>query len=510
MSHLLNSDTSHSQKIKDLSDKISQLEALLEQRDKENRALTERVSKFEKGLANLRAGMFEWDIKAKHFFISSAPCATLSEQLDNSCPPPEYLKRLVSSEAYLVIQTKWLALVHGRSEMEYGSFEVRFPGQGKQKLRVYATLHRDSSSKPEKVSGFMVVHQPGKWAPDVLEDFDVFDMMPVGIVCLDIRSGHLIEANQRARQILQISQKITFTEDDPFNKIDWSEITEELKHNDLIERKQLEIRLADGSKKWILFSGKSSTGNALYAAILDFTDIKNTINELQKVNFELDNFVYHASHDLRAPLRNVLGLLTILKRGDSVEERTRCIELIEGTINRLDTLVVDLLSISRNKRSQQRFVKINFMVEINIAVSNFYHVGDTRNLEISTKISQPVHYVSDLTRVRIILNNLISNAIKYRRPQLDHSFIDIKIWVDEENAHIEITDNGEGISEEHIASIYNMFYRASEKSEGSGLGLYIVKDVVEKLEGTIDVKSEKDVGTTFTLTLPNYYKSTDA
>ncbi len=145
MSHLLNSDTSHSNKIKDLSDKVSQLEALLAQRDKENYALTQRLAKFETGLANLRAGMFEWDIDTQQFFISSAPCAALSEQLASDAPPPEYLKNLVSQEAYLIVEAKWLALVNGHSAMEYGSFEARLPGQGKQKLRVYATLHRDAT-----------------------------------------------------------------------------------------------------------------------------------------------------------------------------------------------------------------------------------------------------------------------------------------------------------------------------------------------------------------------------
>lgn len=505
MSHTSDSDITNLQKIGELTDKIVKLEALLEQREKEKSVLTNRIQKFEKGLANLQAGIFEWDITTQRLFLSLSSCADLVEYIDNTNPPPDYLKKLVSPEVYLVLQSKWLALVNGKSEAEYVTLELRTPGQDLMKMRVYAMLHRDEKYNPQKVSGFIMKHQPGQWTPDLMEDFEVFETLPVGIVCLDIRSGNLISANEKARQILQINDEFAFSDDDPFNKIDWSEITDELIEKDFIQRKEVEIRLADGSKKWILFSGKPSGGHALYATILDFTDIKNTINELQKVNFELDNFVYHASHDLRAPLRTVLGLLSLLKQETSKQERVRCVELIEGTINRLDTLVVDLLSISRNNRTQQRFMELNFMVEVNIAVSNFYHVGNTRNLEIITKVSQPVRYVSDLTRIRIILNNLISNAIKYRRHHLEHSFIEIRIWVDSENAHIEIEDNGEGIDQDKLGHIFEMFYRASERSEGSGLGLYIVKDVVEKLDGVIEVVSEKGAGTTFTVTLPNHY-----
>lgn len=506
MSQRSGSDIINRQKIGELTDKIARLEALLEQREKEKLALTERVQKFEKGLANLQAGIFEWDLASQRLFLSLSSCADLVEYIDNTNPPPEYLKKLVAPEVYLVLQNKWLALICGKSEAEYVSFELKMPGYDLLKMRVYAMLHRDDQQQPQKVSGFIMKHQTGQWALDLMEDFEVFETLPVGIVCLDIRSGNLISANEKARQILQINDEYPFSDDDPFNKIDWSEITDELFEKDFIQRKEVEIRLADGTKKWILFSGKPSGGHAMYATILDFTDIKNTISELQKVNFELDNFVYHASHDLRAPLRTVLGLLSLLKEETSKQERVRCVELIEGTVNRLDTLVVDLLSISRNNRTQQRFVDFNFMVEVNTAVSNFYHVGNTRNLEIKTKISQPVRYVSDLTRVRIILNNLISNAIKYRRHHLSHSFVDIRIWVDEENAYIEIEDNGEGVDQDKLGRIFDMFYRASEKSEGSGLGLYIVKDVVEKLNGTIEVVSEKGVGTTFTVTLPNHYK----
>lgn len=346
-------------------------------------------------------------------------------------------------------------------------------------------------------------------SPEVIKNFHTLEELPVGIVLLDMHHGALIKANTKARQILKLTDNFHQSEEESFSKIDWSEITEQLAEDHFIENKEIEIRLADGSKKWILFSGKFTQHHDLCAVMVDFTSTKETINELQKVNTELDNFVYHASHDLRAPLRTVLGLLSSLKQETNKDERIRCVDLIEGSITRLDTLIIDLLSISRNSRTEQLFKDINFMVEVNTAVSYFYHVGDTRNLQIAVKVSQPVRYISDQTRIRIILNNLISNAIKYRQPRLELSYINISIYTDERWAYLTIEDNGEGIAAENLPTIFDMFSRASEKSEGTGLGLYIVKDIVEKLNGTIEVSSEHGVGTTFTLTLPNYLLATD-
>ncbi len=235
----------------------------------------------------------------------------------------------------------------------------------------------------------------------------------------------------------------------------------------------------------------------------DISEVQLSVKELKQVNIQLDNFVYHASHDLRGPLRTVLGLLDILKIETNKEQREHCVSLIEGSIKRLDSLVVDLLSISRNRRIANPKVKINFMSEVDHAIAGFYHLGNTRNLDIRVMVTQPTEFVADLTRVRIVMNNIISNAIKYRRFLTSPSYVEIRIRVDDSAAHIIVEDNGEGISEEQLPRIFDMFYRASDQSEGSGLGLYIVKDVLQKLEGHIEINSELGKGTTVKIMIPN-------
>ncbi len=101
------------------------------------------------------------------------------------------------------------------------------------------------------------------------------------------------------------------------------------------------------------------------------------------------------------------------------------------------------------------------------------------------------------------MRNLISNAIKYRRLENIFSEINIKITIDHLRAEIIFSDNGIGISESNLAKIFEMFYRATEQSDGSGIGLYIVKNAVEKLGGQIYVASRIGQGTRFNIILPN-------
>ena len=198
-----------------------------------------------------------------------------------------------------------------------------------------------------------------------------------------------------------------------------------------------------------------------------------------------------------------MGLLNLLRLEESKAGRENCIEMIEGSIKRLDNLVIDLLQISRNSRVNNPLVEIDFVTEINNSITNFYHVEDSEDVKIITKVYQPVTFASDLTRVRIILNNLISNAIKYRSLRRDQSYIAVEVVASDEKAIITVEDNGEGIPQAKLSSIFDMFFRATENSQGSGLGLYIVKNVIDKLGGKISVDSKENQGTVFKVELPN-------
>jgi signal transduction histidine kinase len=105
--------------------------------------------------------------------------------------------------------------------------------------------------------------------------------------------------------------------------------------------------------------------------------------------------------------------------------------------------------------------------------------------------------------LKIILNNLLSNAFKYQKKNTNNKLVELDIKVANGFAEISVTDNGIGISEEHIPEIFDLFFRATSEEVGSGFGLYTVKDALLKLNGEVKVKSVINQGSTFTVTIPN-------
>ena len=237
----------------------------------------------------------------------------------------------------------------------------------------------------------------------------------------------------------------------------------------------------------------------------DITQRKEAETELKKTNFELDSFVYRASHDLRAPLRSVLGLLNLIKIETNEDQKSVYVNLAEKSINKLDSFILDLTNFSRNTRLEIKKEKIDFEAVIAESIENLKYMENADNVKSIIEISENEPYLSDPGRMAILFQNLISNAIKYQRPYID-SFVKIKIIVNESGAAIEVSDNGKGISSEYLNKIFEMFFRASEDSYGSGLGLYITKQVVEKLQGKIEVESQFNEGTTFKVWLPHLVK----
>ncbi|WP_375559208.1 sensor histidine kinase [Bernardetia sp. OM2101] len=228
--------------------------------------------------------------------------------------------------------------------------------------------------------------------------------------------------------------------------------------------------------------------------------------ELSKTNQELDNFVYSVSHDLRAPISSVLGLIAISKLENDPIQLKHYETLKEKSLLKLDSFIKDILDYSRNSRVEITPQKINLQDYLLQLIQEFEYLPKAKDFEVEIIISQTDDFQTDLYRISIIFNNLISNAFRYSDAQKDKRFLKIYGEVKQEKACIFIEDNGIGISEEHQQKIFEMFYRASENSQGSGLGLYILKETLEKIQGTIKVSSEVGKGTSFYLEFPNLIK----
>jgi signal transduction histidine kinase len=223
--------------------------------------------------------------------------------------------------------------------------------------------------------------------------------------------------------------------------------------------------------------------------------------ELKKVNSELDRFVYSVSHDLRAPLLSTLGLIDISRNEQNEQERYKYLEMMNKSIRKLDNFIIDIINLSKNARLDLQRDPIVFDKLIPTVLEEHSFMENSRNIQFVNNIHQTGTFHTDSKRLTIVLNNLISNAIRYSSPQ--QPYVNISIEADEENAVIIITDNGVGIAREHVDKIFNMFYRASQSKSGSGLGLYIVKETVQKLKGSVEVHSQLDKGSTFIIRIPS-------
>ncbi len=224
---------------------------------------------------------------------------------------------------------------------------------------------------------------------------------------------------------------------------------------------------------------------------------------LKKINKELDSFVYSVSHNLRAPLMSVLGLLDLAKNEDNAIVIHQYHEMMKSSVCKLDDTLREILEYARNARQGLVIDRIDFQKAINDNFERMQFMPGYERIRKEIFIDGNSQFYSDQYRLSLILNNLISNGIKYSDPAKENPFIHIRIHVDPHKASLSFSDNGIGIDNEYIQKVFNMFFRATEEKEGAGLGLYIVKEAVEKLCGTIRLESQLGKGTVFNIDLPN-------
>ncbi|HET7178353.1 MAG TPA: PAS domain-containing sensor histidine kinase, partial [Chryseosolibacter sp.] len=253
----------------------------------------------------------------------------------------------------------------------------------------------------------------------------------------------------------------------------------------------------------VLFENKTI---GIYGVYVDITDRKKVEEELKVRNAELDNFVYKVSHDLRAPLSSVLGLVNLSGMDGNDDNPTEYIRIIGEKIKALDNFIGDVLSHSKNLKMEVNISQVDLEKIVDQTFTELSYLDGAQHMKRIVKI-EGIDFYSDHWRVSEIFRNLVSNAIKYRKTNSEQSEVTIKITVDHLCADINFADNGIGIKDSSLKRIFEMFYRATDQAEGSGIGLYIVKNAVEKLGGQIRVASAPGKGTRFHILLPNRINS---
>jgi signal transduction histidine kinase len=237
-------------------------------------------------------------------------------------------------------------------------------------------------------------------------------------------------------------------------------------------------------------------------------DLLNSNIELKKINSELDTFVYRVTHDLRTPVLSIIGLIDLIKQNTekTILENITLINLVTESTQRLDKTIQEILYYSRNARLNLELKTINIRDTV-INIYNDMKFSTNTMVELETNFNSVSNIVTDIYRFETIIKNIINNAIKYSNPNIKTPYIKFTIEETKNKYIINISDNGQGIKKEHVDKIFNMFFRGTSNSVGTGLGLFIVKEAVERLQGEIKVTSKLNEGTTFMIQLPKKYKN---
>ena len=226
--------------------------------------------------------------------------------------------------------------------------------------------------------------------------------------------------------------------------------------------------------------------------------LKKNLRKLKKVNMELDSFIYRASHDLRGPLATLKGLLSLM-------QLTKDDDIVNGmsiSIQKLEHTILELVEFSENSQKSIAKEKINLRQIINESIEMLGYHPNFSKVEVSTIINSSLNIIGDIDRIKPIFHNLLLNAYTYIDKEKSENKIEIYSTVQNKTLLIELKDNGVGMSDEVLNRAPEMFYRGSELSSGSGLGLYLVKQIVRKLKGIVKLKSEEGIGTKVSIKLP--------
>jgi signal transduction histidine kinase len=229
--------------------------------------------------------------------------------------------------------------------------------------------------------------------------------------------------------------------------------------------------------------------------------LENVNEQLNRTNGELDRFVYSVSHDISAPLKSIKGLVTLSRLDKTPSVTELYLSKIEASVQKLEGFVGEVLDHSRTVRKEIQVEPVQIESLVHEIYDNLKYLDNFNRIHFAFDFTVST-IVTDKFLIKVALSNLLSNAIKYQKRYHDHQpEIKVSTQVINNQVQIRIADNGEGIADAYKDKIFEMFYRGTSNSSGSGLGLYIAKEAIEKLHGSIAVETTYGMGSVFTLQL---------
>lgn len=234
--------------------------------------------------------------------------------------------------------------------------------------------------------------------------------------------------------------------------------------------------------------------------------LKAKNKELEKVNATMEKFLYSTSHDLRSPVSSILGLVNLMRLETPDKVLQDYIDKVEVSAFRLDMIIRDLMGFTKTSYQRAKSRRVNVKDLVSNIVNRYSQESNFGNISFEITANEKFPFYTDQERLEIILDNIVRNAFHFYDCNKTYSFLRISIMIDSTDAYVDILDNGIGIGKPHQSQIFNMFYKASNLSRGAGLGLYIVKESLQQLNGNISVESEIGFGSLFKIRIPNHNK----
>jgi signal transduction histidine kinase len=341
----------------------------------------------------------------------------------------------------------------------------------------------------------------------------IVEQLPVGIVITD-RDGEVVLTNKKVSSILGIDVPIGFNAGSGvlINTVHkglplqpgQSPLARVLKSEQPVISDELMFSKGDGKKVYIQNSAaviKSDDGDVIAAA-----SIINDVTQQKLLEERKDDFINMASHELKTPITSMKLYLDSLKKyleKSSDERSLKTLGSIRNQTDRLQRIVNDLLDVSRLQTGKLTFNMEEFQLDrlIEEAIESLQPNSKNQNIQFAQKSPLSIH--GDKFRIYQALTNIITNAIKYSAENTD---IIVKMENLGEIVQISVQDFGIGIGEEEQSKIFDRLYQLNDDKEktfpGFGMGLYISKEIIKRHNGEISVKSVKDQGSTFYITLP--------
>lgn len=298
---------------------------------------------------------------------------------------------------------------------------------------------------------------------------------------------------------------------------DATTIMQELREEMNLRNREVLCKKRDGTTFWALLNGQLKStdhGTFIDASVTNIAELKQVqsnlkanLVQLEKINTELDHIVYRTSHDMRSPVASILGLLHLMEHEYAQNQGVmKHLKLIDQLVQRLDHIIHEIIAYRKSAIQGTESAPVDVadlchnLLDTMEQMDGSQHVKKT--VQWQSYHQKPI-VQSDALRLDIILNNLLSNAVKYADHSKAQPFVKIQFDIQPHVFRLQVQDNGMGIEESQQSDIFNMFYRATNKAHGTGLGLFILKEAVAKLKGKVQVQSAEGKGSTFTVELPN-------